>query len=727
MNHVLHLLGHSGRPGTAWRRPALPGLLLLLLLAAVVLAGRRDAASADRPEQALIPLVTAAGGPHPTGTAANERVGAEIYARLSQIGLQPQWQRTARCRDGSCMAVANIIAVRTADPKATYLLVAAHYDSAPASPGAADNLLAVAAMLDFARELVRGRGNVILLFTDGEEFGSAGAAAFAETHPLANRIEFIVNLDSLAGRGPLLVYDLGPEPAASISRLRDIRSARHSTLFDEIGRSFPNDTDLGALARERVPGISAGFMLGDQTYHLPEDDPNAIPTGQAAAMASLVRELAAAPKAAERTGSAPIALRLVTGQVLALPGWSWAPPMGLAAILLLLGLARAEPAARRPAGRGVVTLIAALLCAAVMAFLARELLAGDPDRAALLRLLSPIWPILAFWAVLAVAFPNERLDFAIGVVLGGGALLAVAAGAPGHATVLAIAAAFHALARTRPLIAAAVTSAWLVAALGEIGWLALQMSHAATHIVVDLFWLPLWTAWAAAFGSRERAPSGRLFTPLLAAAAGLASVVAWWQQPASRGATANVDVVERRDLGVAHAMLRTSRRSDVAEGFADRGVQLIPWGDRGTALQTRPVACCRMNAGSATRDRALPATSIAADPQAISHTLFVPDAAAVDHVEVNGREKIRFDTLRVAGGYRYLSFRGSPDAGWRLRFAGRGKSPIGAYLVTEKLLAPARRTDLLGALATLRSGYVPDRHLAIAMTTAELSEGDAGE
>ena len=63
------------------------------------------------------------------------------------------------------------------------LALAGHYDTVPTTPGAGDDTSALATMLETARALVAApilRNDVILIFTDEEEYGQSGAKAFTE-------------------------------------------------------------------------------------------------------------------------------------------------------------------------------------------------------------------------------------------------------------------------------------------------------------------------------------------------------------------------------------------------------------------------------------------------------------------------------------------------------------------------------------------------------------------
>jgi putative aminopeptidase FrvX len=62
--------------------------------------------------------------------------------------------------------------------------VTAHYDSVPAGPGASDDGVGTAVVLELAREMARRKteNDFIFLITDGEETGLRGAYAFAQRH-----------------------------------------------------------------------------------------------------------------------------------------------------------------------------------------------------------------------------------------------------------------------------------------------------------------------------------------------------------------------------------------------------------------------------------------------------------------------------------------------------------------------------------------------------------------
>lgn len=105
----------------------------------------------------------------------NERDRTRTYliTSLKQLGWKPERQTF----EGGV----NILAQRQGtDPKAGSILVAAHYDTVPTSPGADDNATGVAVVLEVAR-LLGSRPTprtLQLAFFDREELGLLGSRAF---------------------------------------------------------------------------------------------------------------------------------------------------------------------------------------------------------------------------------------------------------------------------------------------------------------------------------------------------------------------------------------------------------------------------------------------------------------------------------------------------------------------------------------------------------------------
>ena len=92
--------------------------------------------------------------PHSVDTPADDAVRGRLLAELRAIGLQPQVHEAVDCsafpktRIVSCSRVRNVIATIPGRGPGRHLLLDAHYDSTPTGPGAADDGLGVATLLE---------------------------------------------------------------------------------------------------------------------------------------------------------------------------------------------------------------------------------------------------------------------------------------------------------------------------------------------------------------------------------------------------------------------------------------------------------------------------------------------------------------------------------------------------------------------------------------------------
>ena len=93
--------------------------------------------------------------PHPADSEAGDQVRARLIAQLQQMGLKPIVRDQFACnelykqRGVSCARVRNVFAV-LGPPNGKALLLNAHYDSTSVGPGAADDGIGVATLLEVA-------------------------------------------------------------------------------------------------------------------------------------------------------------------------------------------------------------------------------------------------------------------------------------------------------------------------------------------------------------------------------------------------------------------------------------------------------------------------------------------------------------------------------------------------------------------------------------------------
>jgi hypothetical protein len=178
------------------------GALLGLLLAASI-----DGEAALRHASALAAL-----GPHPWGSPRGQAAAAYVAAQLREAGLDAV-EMQAFEKDGR--RGTNVVATLPA-PGEELVVVGAHHDTAPGSPGAYDDGGGVGVLIELARVMAReGRRSRTLVFAsfDGEEAWSTGTATTAGSRAFVERLSprarslvaaFVIEMCGWAGGTPVL-------------------------------------------------------------------------------------------------------------------------------------------------------------------------------------------------------------------------------------------------------------------------------------------------------------------------------------------------------------------------------------------------------------------------------------------------------------------------------------------------------------------------------------------
>lgn len=217
------------------------------------------------------------GVPHPSGSAANDAVRARILSELEQLAYKPEVQTGFACDEyGSCGTAKNVVARLDGAESGDAVLLAAHYDSVAAGPGASDDGAGTATALEIARALKllpQPRHSIILLIDDGEEAGLLGARVFVDRHPWAREVRAVVNVDTRGTSGPSLMFETG-SANEWIVRLY-AKHARHpatSSLFYTVYKQIPNDTDFTVFKAAGYQGANFAFIGNVVHYHTPLDN-----------------------------------------------------------------------------------------------------------------------------------------------------------------------------------------------------------------------------------------------------------------------------------------------------------------------------------------------------------------------------------------------------------------------------------------------------------------------
>ena len=217
--------------------------------------------------------------PHPSDTVASDLVRARLIAQLQQLGLSPVIRDQLACnelykqRGVSCARVRNVIAVLgRGGGKA--LLLNAHYDSTLVGPGAADDGIGVATLLEVAANLQNRplKRSIILLFNEGEELGLIGARAFL-ADPLSRNVGSLINLEARGVRGPVNMFETSRPNAAPISLFAAaVKNPIANSLSTDVYRLLPNYTDVNSFAERNWLTLNLAPIGNETRYHSPADD-----------------------------------------------------------------------------------------------------------------------------------------------------------------------------------------------------------------------------------------------------------------------------------------------------------------------------------------------------------------------------------------------------------------------------------------------------------------------
>ncbi|MBW4611011.1 MAG: M20/M25/M40 family metallo-hydrolase [Hassallia sp. WJT32-NPBG1] len=214
--------------------------------------------------------------PHPIGSPEHAIVRDYLFKELTAMGLRPEVQKTTvvNQRWGTPFVagtVHNVVAKIQGTDNTKAILIAAHYDSVPNSPGASDDGAAVAAMLETIRTLKVGlplSNDVIFLFSDGEEPGLLGAKAFVDEHPWAKDVGLVLNFEARGNSGASVMFETSSENGWLINQFaKAVKHPVANSLTYSIYKLLPNDSDLTIFKAAGFTGFNFAYLNGVVYYH----------------------------------------------------------------------------------------------------------------------------------------------------------------------------------------------------------------------------------------------------------------------------------------------------------------------------------------------------------------------------------------------------------------------------------------------------------------------------
>ena len=307
-------------------------------------------------ERALAHVRVISERPHPSGSADHGRVRAHLMSTLAGLGLQPEIQETTGLGTHNSVAghVLNVIGrLPGLNHGGPAVLLAAHYDTVPAAPGAGDDGAAVAALLETVRALGAGprlAHDVLVLFSDGEESGLTGAAAFVREHRWAKDVAVALNFEGRGTGGPVSMFETGSGNLDAVRVLRGVRGAMATSFAASLYRLLPNDTDVSEFVLLGRPMLNFGFAGGVERYHTASDDVAHLDAGSVQhhgeLALALTRAFADGPLPRPPTGDA-VFFNLPAIGLIVFPE-SFAMPLTIAAgLFVIIALVRARRRHRR--------------------------------------------------------------------------------------------------------------------------------------------------------------------------------------------------------------------------------------------------------------------------------------------------------------------------------------------------------------------------------------------
>ncbi|GJQ79156.1 hypothetical protein Trydic_g5407 [Trypoxylus dichotomus] len=181
--------------------------------------------------------------------------------------------------------VQNVIAKIYATNISKYsILINAHFDSVPTSPGGSDDGIMCTVMLEVIRQLCQWNGNLqynlIFLFNGAEESPLQAAHGFITQHKWAKEVKVVINLEAAGSGSKEILFQSGPGHSWLLNYYAKIPHPYGQVAGEEIFQSniIPSDTDF-RIFRDygNIVGFDLAFFKNGYKYHTNFDDVESIP------------------------------------------------------------------------------------------------------------------------------------------------------------------------------------------------------------------------------------------------------------------------------------------------------------------------------------------------------------------------------------------------------------------------------------------------------------------
>jgi hypothetical protein len=202
----------------------------------------------------------------------NKEYYEKIFAELGFSSYEEKHRADIYCTDTNLLKGTNYLVTVDAPNTNKGIMFVSHYDSTRFGPGAGDDLISVASMLEALRE-VNGKNqlsnDMYFLFTDGEELDLFGANAFvAKNTNMKEKIELIINLEARGNSGALLMFETSDNNKGIVEALN--KAVDYTCMFSFLAslyKTMPNDTDLSTFLDAGYTGMNFAVVGSPENYH----------------------------------------------------------------------------------------------------------------------------------------------------------------------------------------------------------------------------------------------------------------------------------------------------------------------------------------------------------------------------------------------------------------------------------------------------------------------------
>ena len=221
--------------------------------------------------------------PHFLGNQAHGHVRQYLVDEIKKMGLEVdvyEHMATHSRRNYGAGNTKSIIAKIPGKSAANSLALVSHYDSGThSSLGASDAGSGVVTILEGVRAFLANgdipENDIVIVLTDGEEFGLLGAQAFVNFHPWASDIKVALNFEARGSGGPsymLLETNGGNARLVEAFTKANLKHPAANSLMYSIYKLLPNDTDLTIFREDGdIQGYNFAFIDDHFDYHTQQD------------------------------------------------------------------------------------------------------------------------------------------------------------------------------------------------------------------------------------------------------------------------------------------------------------------------------------------------------------------------------------------------------------------------------------------------------------------------